>query len=137
MFQRCVSEMCMCVRVYSRQTCSGSANLATMRLPVSILNTYLKCPMSWIDKCHIFYSKEIHPLKQALSLKEHKYFRNIVPQKLMLFFKGERIKSFLRLNKIQSTVFPLISAQGAYKIEKRHCLLFLLISTPCTMSENE
>lgn len=35
------------------------------------------------------------------------------------------------------TIFPLTSAQGAYKIEKWYCLLYLLSSTPCCISDKE
>ena len=33
------------------------------------------------------------------------------------------------------TVFPLISARGAYEIMKWHCLFHLLISAPCSMQD--
>ena len=35
------------------------------------------------------------------------------------------------------TVFPLISARGAYKIVEKHYMFFLLISAPCFMSDKE
>ena len=37
----------------------------------------------------------------------------------------------------KNTIFPLFSARGAYKIEKWHCLFYLLISAPCSMSDNK
>ena len=44
------------------------------------------------------------------------------------------MKSFIiRLH----TVFPLISAQGAYKIKKWHCLINPLFSAPSTKLEKE
>ena len=36
-----------------------------------------------------------------------------------------------------STVFPLISARGAYKIKEWYCLFYLLTSAPYSMSDKD
>ena len=50
---------------------------------------------------------------------------------------GAGFSSWTNLSFELSTVFPLISARGAYKIEKWHCLFYLLISAPCGKSNKE